>query len=305
VGAEPGATTLTWYLDHVGRTPLRTAAEEVDLAKRIRAATAASALLGAGPGMPEVRARLRLVVRDGQRAATLLTEANLRLVVSMARRYQGRGLDLLDLVQEGNLGLLTAVERFDPGRGFRFSTYASWWIRQAITRGLATRGRAVRLPVHAYEVLTRLRHVELDLWQQHGVPPSDVDLAAALEITPARLREIRQASRDLVSLDLPVGEDGSTTLGALVVDAEAVGPEDVVTERGVTDALREALQALQPRDREILERRYGLAGNEPQTLEQIGRHLGLTRERIRQIELRALGRLASSPRAGLVDAVGA
>jgi RNA polymerase primary sigma factor len=320
VSAKGGATTLSWYLERVGRTPLRTAEQEIDLAKRVRAGRAAAELLSLREGSdarvdgastpapvagPAAAARLGRIVREGRRAAAVLIEANLRLVVSMARRYQGRGLDLPDLVQEGNLGLITAVERYDPGRGFRFSTYASWWIRQGIVRGLASRGRAVRLPVHAYEVVGRMRQMEVDLWQREGREPTEAELAEAVGVSPERLREVRRASRDLVSLDRPAGPEGGTTLGALVVDEEASGPEALLAaavDHGLIDA---ALRALRPRDREVLERRFGLAGHEPHTLEQIGVHLGLTRERIRQIELQALDRLARTSAGGLVDAVGA
>jgi RNA polymerase sigma factor (sigma-70 family) len=320
VSAHDGATTLSWYLELVGRTPLRTAEEEIDLAKRVRAGLAASGLLdlhehrdardGApATGGPAVAAaavaRLRRIVREGRLATSVLTEANLRLVVSIARRYQGRGLDLPDLVQEGNLGLITAVERYDPGRGYRFSTYASWWIRQGIVRGLASRGRAVRLPVHAYEVVGRMRQMEVDLWQREGREPTEAELAEAVGVTPGRLREIRRASRDLVSLDRPVGLEGDTTLGSLVVDEAAPGPEALLASTVDHGLIDTALATLRPRDREVLQRRFGLAGHRPHTLEEIGSHLGLTRERIRQIELRALDRLARTSAGGLMDAVGA
>jgi RNA polymerase sigma factor (sigma-70 family) len=319
--ADTATTTLSWYLELVGRTPLRTAEEEIDLAKRVRAGRVASGLLGldgsdaashgtpASPPLERPRdparvARLRRAVREGRRATTVLVEANLRLVVSMARRYQGRGLEYPDLIQEGNLGLLTAVERYDPGRGFRFSTYASWWIRQGIVRGLASRGRAVRLPVHAYEVVGRIRQVEVDLWQRRGRLPSEAELAFEVGVTVARLREIRRASRDLVSLDKPIGQDGDSTLGAMMVD-ETLGPEGLLARAATAGMVETALRSLCGRDREVLQRRFGLAGHEPHTLEEIGGHLGVTRERIRQIELRALDRLARTAPDGLVDPVGA
>jgi RNA polymerase sigma factor (sigma-70 family) len=328
--ADTAPTTLSWYLELVGRTPLCTAEEEIDLAKRIRAGQVASGLLdlhasrGAshearattpmtpGSSRPSERprdparvARLRRAVREGRRASRVLAEANLRLVVSMARRYQGRGLELPDLVQEGNVGLLTAVERFDPGRGFRFSTYASWWIRQGIVRGLASRGRAVRLPVHAYEVLGRIRQVEVDLWQRCGRLPTDAELADAVGLTLARLRDIRRASRELVSLDRPIGQDGDSTLGTMMVDEDSLGPEALLARAVTAGLVQTALGSLCGRDREVLQRRFGLAGHEPHTLEEIGGHLGVTRERIRQIELRALERLARAAPEGLVDVVGA
>jgi RNA polymerase sigma factor (sigma-70 family) len=320
--ADTAPTTLSWYLELVGRTPLRTAEEEIDLAKRVRAGQVAAGLLGLhevgharheAPATPPpdrprdpVRvARLRRAVREGRRATTVLVEANLRLVVSMARRYQGRGLELPDLVQEGNLGLLTAVERYDPGRGFRFSTYASWWIRQGIVRGLASRGRAVRLPVHAYEVVGRIRQGEVDLWQRCGRLPSEAELAEAVGVTLSRLREIRRASRELVSLDRPIGQDGDTTLGTMMVDEDSLGPEGLLARAATVGMVETALRSLCGRDREVLQRRFGLAGHEPHTLEEIGGHLGVTRERIRQIELRALDRLARTAPDGLVDAVGA
>ena len=300
--AGQGGGTLSWYLEHVGRVPLLSAQQEVDLAKRIRVGTAATAI-AAGEPDPRRRARLRLAVRDGHAAAHRLTEANLRLVVSIARRYQGRGLDFLDLVQEGNLGLLTAVERFDPARGFRFSTYASWWIRQAVLSGLASRGRAVRLPLHAYEVAQRLRMREQEVFQATGGPASEEQLAADFDLHLSRLREIRRAARTIVSLDLPLRSDtdGGATVGDLVADEVDRGPEATVGEAIAREALVTALRLLSDRERDVIEQRFGLHDGQPRTLEELGAHYGVTRERIRQIEHRALRKLSQPRLDGLLE----
>jgi RNA polymerase primary sigma factor len=303
--AEVGpGTTLAPYLARVGDVALLSAEQEVDLAKRVQAGLAAAALLdgGAATLADRVGRTLRRVLDEAHRASDLLVRANLRLVISLARRSQGRGLDLPDLIQEGNLGLLKAVERFDPSRGFRFSTYAAWWIRQAITRGLADRGRPVRLPVNAHETLARLRWVEVQLWQELGREPSESELADRLGLRTARLREIRAAADDVASLDAPVGRDGDGTLGSMVADVHAPDPATVAALDATRRAVLEAVARLEERERDVLALRFGLDGSDPCTLEEIGRRYGVTRERIRQIELRGLRKLADRHLDGLLTA---
>jgi RNA polymerase primary sigma factor len=251
------------YLQEIGRTPLLTKDEEVDLSRRARA------------GDEQARARL--------------ASANLRLVVSIAKRFAGKGLDLLDLIQEGNLGLLKAVERFDPDRGFRFSTYATWWIRQAISRGLADKGRMIRIPVHTVDALTKVNRTALRLQMELGRDPSQAEIAAALGRSTDKVAELMQAGQEPVSLDSPVGEDDGSLLGDFVADP-ASAAEDAVS--AVTRAdLAMALEALSPREREAVRLRFGLADGHPHTLEDVGRHFGVTRERMRQIIGAALRKL--------------
>jgi RNA polymerase sigma factor (sigma-70 family) len=295
----PG-TTLGPYLARLGDIELLSAERELDLAKRVQAGLVARALLDLGDRDHTWR-RLEAIAADAHRAADLLVRANLRLVIALARRFKGRGLELPDLIQEGNLGLLKAVERFDPSRGFRFSTYAAWWIRQAITRGLADRGRPVRLPVHAHETLAKLRWVELELWQTLGRDPSEDELAERLGVRLERLREIRQASEDVASLDAPVGADGDGTLGTLVADLSARDPATTAADDDTRRAVLAAVARLEEREREVLELRFGLHGGEPCTLEEIGQRYGVTRERIRQIELRGLRKLAHRRLDGLLE----
>ncbi len=294
-------TTMSPYLARVGEVALLSAESEVDLAKRAAAGRVATSRLLHGPAAPPERTRLELIVRGGEAATDLLVRANLRLVLSMAGRYQGRGLDLPDLVQEGNLGLLKAVDRFDHTRGFRFSTYAAWWIRQTITRGLADRGRPVRLPVHAHELVVKLRWIELDLWQRFGVEPSEEELAEALGVRPQRLRDIRAAAADVTSLDAPVGGESGSPLSALLADPGADDPAGSAAVADAKRSLRAALQRLDERERSVLELRYGLLDGEARTLDDIGRLLGVTRERIRQIELRGLRKLAHRRLEPLLD----
>ncbi len=287
------------YLDGIGRTDLLTAEEEVDLAKRDRAGNTARAMLAAAPSdlTPRQRAMLRQVDRAGRHAHDHMIRANLRLVVSIARRFQGRGLDLLDLVQEGNLGLIRAVEKFDHTRGYKFSTYATWWIRQALTRGVADKSRVVRLPVHVHETLGKIRWAELDLVQRLGRDPDDVELSAALDLTVERLREIRIAARDMLSLDLPVGEDGDATLGQLVTDEGAVDPEGSAAFALTRELVRTVLATLSDRERGVMMLRFGLVDGECHTLEEVGACYGVTRERIRQIEAKTLMKLRHPVRA--------
>jgi RNA polymerase sigma factor (sigma-70 family) len=299
-------TTLGPYLARIGDVELLTAEREVDLAKRVQAGLAARNLLdAASPPDGAARQRCETITTEGERAADLLVRGNLRLVISLARRFRGRGLDLPDLIQEGNLGLLKAAERFEPSRGFRFSTYAAWWIRQAITRGLADRGRPVRLPVNAHETLAKLRWIELELWQQLGRDPSEAELAERLGIRVARLREIRRASEDVASLDAPFGTEAGGTLATIVPDVAALDPAVVAADVDARRAVLTAVAKLGERERQVLELRFGLAGDEPCTLEEIGLRYGVTRERIRQIELRGLRKLAQPRLDGLLEGVSA
>ncbi len=281
------------YLDGIGRTALLTPEEEVDLAKRYWAGRAAHDLLEDEERTfpPKKRAMLRTVQRDGERAHEHMVRANLRLVVSVARRYRGRGLGLLGLIQEGNLGLIRAVEKFDYKKGYKFSTYATWWIRQALTRGTANKARTVRLPVHVHELVGKIRRVELDLLQMHGREPTEEEVANELDLEIERLREIRLASSAIASLDKPVGEDGDTTMGELVPDEEAESPESVATYKLAQNDITNALSSLSERERGVLMMRFGLLDGETRTLEEIGEHYGVTRERIRQIEKKTLTKL--------------
>jgi RNA polymerase sigma factor (sigma-70 family) len=279
------------YLNSIGQVALLTAEEEVDLAKRYQAGMAAKAMLHDASLTARRRAQLRLLERDGHRAQERLVTANLRLVVSVARRYLGRGLSLLELVQEGNLGLMRGVEKFDHTKGYKFSTYATWWIRQALTRGTANKARAVRLPVHVHELVAKVRRAEFELLQVLGRDPTDEEVAETLGISPDRLLELRLAGREITSLDRTVGEDGETTLGELVPDDEAPDPELVAAREMARVEVNAALAELHERERGVLELRYGLSGQEPRTLEEIGELYGVTRERIRQIEKSTLAKL--------------
>ena len=279
------------YLNSIGQVALLTAEEEVDLAKRYQAGMAAKAMLHDASLTARRRAQLRLLERDGHRAQERLVTANLRLVVSVARRYLGRGLSLLELVQEGNLGLMRGVEKFDHTKGYKFSTYATWWIRQALTRGTANKARSVRLPVHVHELVAKIRRVEFELLQVLGRDPTDEEVAETLGLTEERLHELRLAGREITSLDRTVGEDGDTTLGELVPDDDVDDPEAVATAAVSRHEVIMALDRLHERERGVLELRYGLCGKEPRTLEEIGELYGVTRERIRQIEKKTLAKL--------------
>ncbi|MDP8927568.1 MAG: sigma-70 family RNA polymerase sigma factor [Actinomycetota bacterium] len=286
------------YLNEIGRTELLTAEEEVDLSKRYQAGLAARALLDArGRLSPRRRAMLASILRDGRRAKDHMIRANLRLVVSNARKFRGRGLDLLSLIQEGNLGLIRAVEKFDHTKGYKFSTYATWWIRQALQRGLADKARTVRLPAHVFETLGKIRFVELDLLQALGREPTEDEVAAELGMGVERLREIRHAAQDVSSLDTPVGEDGDATLGELVADEGAADPATSAASLLTQNEIARALAALDARERAVLMWRFGMMDGEEHTLEEIGEHFGLTRERIRQIEKKTLTKLRHPARA--------
>jgi RNA polymerase primary sigma factor len=287
------------YLNGIGRVELLTAQEEVDLAKRDQAGLYASSVLRSGIKLtPENRSKLHRVVLDGQRAHDRMIEANLRLVVSVAKRFLGRGLSLLELIQEGNLGLIRGVEKFDHTRGYKFSTYATWWIRQALTRGTANKARTVRLPVHVHEMAAKIRRAELELLQTTGIEPTDEIVGELLGLPEQRVRELKRASRPISSLDTPVGEDDSATLGDLVADRDAIDPIDAVGELMVRHEINAALSELDDRERDVLMMRYGLLDGTCHTLEDIGARHGLTRERIRQIEKQTLAKLRHPSVAG-------
>ncbi len=290
------------YLNGIGRVELLTAEEEVDLAKRDQAGAHASSVLSSGVHLtPSQRAKLRRVVLDGQRAHEHMIEANLRLVVSVAKRFLGRGLSLLELIQEGNLGLIRGVEKFDHTRGYKFSTYATWWIRQALTRGTANKARTVRLPVHVHEMVAKIRRTELEILQTTGDDPTDAVVGEILGLTEDRVRELKRASRPITSLDTPVGEDGDATLGDLVADDDAQDPVDAAGELMVRHEIDAALSDLEERERDVVMMRYGLLDGTCHTLEDIGARHGVTRERIRQIEKQTLAKLRHPSVAGRLD----
>ena len=304
------ADSVRQYLNEIGRTELLTAEQEVDLAKRYQAGLEATILLATDPDMPRVRrVALQRIVRAGEDAKDHMVRANLRLVVSVARKFRGRGVDLLSLIQEGNLGLIRGVEKFDHTKGYKFSTYATWWIRQALQRGLANTGRTVRLPVHVHELMGKVRYAEFALLQQLGREPTEHEVAAELELPIERLREVKVAAQDVASLDKPIGEDGDATMGELVADDSAISPEDSATAVLSRSEVERALGALSVREREVLMLRYGLVDGEEHTLEDIGEQFGLTRERIRQIEKKTLTKLRHPSRGfqlhGLLDSVDA
>ncbi len=286
------------YLKSIGRTSLLTAEQEVDLAKRIEAGLFAEHKLDSDPDLaPQLRRDLELVAEDGRRAKSHMLEANLRLVVSVAKKYSDRGLSLLDVVQEGNLGLIRAVEKFDYTKGYKFSTYAMWWIRQAIQRGFADSARTIRLPVHVLEMLSKLSRVERDMHQKLGREPTPEELAVELDRTPDQIEELLRTSRQPISLDSTIGEDGETSIGDLIEDVDAPEASELVDRQLMAEQLRSALDALTPREATIMAMRFGLYDGNPHTLDEIGRALGLTRERIRQLEKQSLSKLRHPSRA--------
>ncbi len=295
------------YLNDAGRHALLTKEDEADLAKRYQAGLSADELLKveADTLTRATKTRLRSISRDGARAKERMVQANLRLVVPQARKFSGRDLDFIELIQEGNLGLLRAVEKFDHTKGYKFSTYAVWWIRQALQRGVASKGRTIRVPAHVWEMYGKLRAAELRLRQQKGGDPSEAELAEEVGLTIARVREVREAMQELVSLDRPIGEDGDASMGDLIADTSQVDPAHTALEADVYAQIERALSALDERERIILSLRFGLGGQEPETLEEIGAHFGLTRERIRQMQNRALAKLRHPSRShslsGLLD----
>jgi RNA polymerase primary sigma factor len=286
------------YLKSIGRRSLLTAEEEVDLAKRIEAGLFAEHRLQTQSRIgKQLRADLEAVAEDGRRAKAHMLEANLRLVVSVAKKYSDRGLSLLDVVQEGNLGLIRAVEKFDYTKGYKFSTYAMWWIRQAIQRGFADSARTIRLPVHVLEMLSKLSRVERDMHQRLGREPTPEELAVELDRTPDQIEELLRTSRQPISLDSTIGEDGETSIGDLIEDIDAPEASELVDRQLMADQLRHALDALTPREATIMSMRFGLYDGNPHTLDEIGKALGLTRERIRQLEKQSLSKLRHPSRA--------
>ena len=286
------------YLKSIGRTSLLTAEQEVDLAKRIEAGLYAEHKLETVADLPaDLMADLEAVAADGRTAKAHMLEANLRLVVSVAKKYSDRGLSLLDVVQEGNLGLIRAVEKFDYTKGYKFSTYAMWWIRQAIQRGFADSARTIRLPVHVLEMLSKLSRVERDMHQRLGREPTPEELAVELDRTPDQIEELLRTSRQPISLDSTIGEDGETSIGDLIEDVDAPEASELVDRQLMADQLRHALDALTPREATIMAMRFGLYDGNPHTLDEIGKALGLTRERIRQLEKQSLSKLRHPSRA--------
>ncbi|WP_169952438.1 RNA polymerase sigma factor [Microbispora sp. H11081] len=284
------------YLKSIGRRTLLTAAQEVELAKRIEAGLYAEYKLETAQEngerlAPGVREDLEWVIEDGRRAKDHMLEANLRLVVSVAKKYTDRGMALLDVVQEGNLGLIRAVEKFDYTKGYKFSTYAMWWIRQAIQRGFADSARTIRLPVHVLEMLSKLSRVERDMHQRLGREPTPEELAVELDKTPDQIEELLRTSRQPISLDSTIGEDGETRIGDLIEDVDSPEASEVVDRQLLAEQLKGVLGNLSPREAKIMSLRFGLADGKPHTLDEIGKHLGLTRERIRQLEKESLSKL--------------
>ncbi len=281
------------YLKEIGKVPLLVAAQEVMLAKRIEAGLLAIAKLDEGGGALDEHevAGLHGVARDGDIAKRQLTEANLRLVVSIAKRYVGRGMALLDLIQEGNLGLIRAVEKFDYTKGFKFSTYATWWIRQAITRAIADQARTIRIPVHMVETMNKVLRVQRQMHQELGHEPSVDEIAAKVELTPDRVREIQRIAQEPVSLETPVGEEDDSLLGDFVEDPSAIAPSAAAARRLLGEAIEEALQELNEREQQVVRLRFGLDDGRIRTLEEVGKEFGVTRERIRQIESKTLAKL--------------
>lgn len=293
----PAADLVRVYLNGIGRTQLLTAAQEVELAKRIEAGVFAQYKLETEKRLSaRKRADLKLVVRDGNRARSHLLVANLRLVVSLAKRYTGRGMPLLDLIQEGNLGLIRAVEKFDYTKGFKFSTYATWWIRQAVSRGMADQARTIRLPVHLVEQVNKLSRLKRELHQQLGRDATLDELAEESGIPADKISDLLDHARDPVSLDMPVGTDEEAPLGDFIEDTESVSAESAVVTGFMHRDIDKVLHTLDDRERDVVRMRYGLADGRPRTLDEIGRTFGISRERVRQIERDSMVKLRSDDR---------
>ncbi|AJC58538.1 RNA polymerase sigma factor [Streptomyces sp. 769] len=288
----PSSDLFRQYLREIGRIPLLTAAEEVDLARRVEAGLFAEEKLTRTPDLDSQLAHdLDTLVVRGRIAKRRLIESNLRLVVSVAKRYVGRGLTMLDLVQEGNLGLIRAVEKFDYARGYKFSTYATWWIRQAMSRALADQARTIRVPVHVVELINRVVRVQRRMLQERGYEPTHEEVAAHLGLTPERVTDVLRLAQEPVSLHAPVGEEDDVALGDLIEDGDAASPVESAAFLLLREHLDAVLSTLGERERKVVQLRYGLADGRPRTLEEIGRIFGVTRERIRQIESKTLGKL--------------
>jgi RNA polymerase primary sigma factor len=281
------------YLKQIGKVPLLNAEQEVELAKRIEAGLFAEEKLArdASSLPPKLRNELHWIAQDGRRAKNHLLEANLRLVVSLAKRYTGRGMLFLDLIQEGNLGLIRAVEKFDYTKGYKFSTYATWWIRQAITRAMADQARTIRIPVHMVEVINKLARVQRQMLQDLGREPTPEELAKELDMTPEKVVEVQKYGREPISLHTPLGEDGDSEFGDLIEDSEAIVPAEAVSFTLLQEQLHAVLDTLSEREAGVVSMRFGLTDGQPKTLDEIGKVYGVTRERIRQIESKTMSKL--------------
>jgi RNA polymerase primary sigma factor len=293
--ASAGATAdpVKDYLKQIGKVPLLNAEQEVELAKRIEAGLFAEEKLAqiADTLPPAQRFDMEWIAEDGRRAKNHLLEANLRLVVSLAKRYTGRGMLFLDLIQEGNLGLIRAVEKFDYTKGYKFSTYATWWIRQAITRAMADQARTIRIPVHMVEVINKLARVQRQMLQDLGREPTPEELAAELDMTPEKVIEVQKYGREPISLHTPLGEDGDSEFGDLIEDSEAIQPGEAVSFTLLQEQLHSVLDTLSEREAGVVSMRFGLTDGQPKTLDEIGKVYGVTRERIRQIESKTMSKL--------------
>ena len=302
--AVAGATAdpVKDYLKQIGKVPLLNAEQEVELAKRIEAGLFAEEKLAErGAGRTRERQRdLEWIAEDGRRAKDHLLEANLRLVVSLAKRYTGRGMLFLDLIQEGNLGLIRAVEKFDYTKGYKFSTYATWWIRQAITRAMADQARTIRIPVHMVEVINKLARVQRQMLQDLGREPTPDELAVELDMTPEKVIEVQKYGREPISLHTPLGEDGDSEFGDLIEDSEAIQPGEAVSFTLLQEQLHSVLDTLSEREAGVVSMRFGLTDGQPMTLDEIGKVYGVTRERIRQIEFKTMSKLRHTSRSGLL-----
>jgi RNA polymerase primary sigma factor len=300
LNAQTGGSSdpVRMYLKEIGRVPLLTGQEEVILAQQIERGTAAAERLADMAASGELdsldfqeRRQLTRLVRKGEDAKAELTQANLRLVVSIAKRYVGRGMQILDLIQEGNLGLMRAVEKFDWTKGFKFSTYATWWIRQAITRAIADQARTIRIPVHMVESINKVHRIQRQMVQELEREPTVEELAEKVDMTPARVREIMRISQDPLSLDSPVGEEDDSNLADFIEDQHAEAPAEMAAKMMLNNAVEEALEELNDREQAVVRMRFGLDDGQPRTLEEVGREFGVTRERIRQIESKTLAKL--------------
>ena len=289
------------YLKQIGKMPLLDAEQEVELAKRIEAGRSAEEKLADGTRLTdEQRLDLARIAEDGTRAKNHLLEANLRLVVNLAKRYISRGMLFLDLIQEGNLGLIRAVEKFDYTKGYKFSTYATWWIRQAITRAMADQARTIRIPVHMVEVINKLARVQRQMLQDLGREPTPEELAAELDMTPEKVIEVQKYGREPISLHTPLGEDGDSEFGDLIEDSEAIQPGEAVSFTLLQEQLHSVLDTLSEREAGVVSMRFGLTDGQPKTLDEIGKVYGVTRERIRQIESKAMAKLRHPSRSNIL-----
>jgi len=293
IAAGATADPVKDYLKQIGRVSLLNAEQEVDLSERIEAGLYAQHLLDIESDQMDFKRKreLKWAANDGRRAKDHLLEANLRLVVSLAKRYTGRGMLFLDLIQEGNLGLIRAVEKFDWKKGFKFSTYATWWIRQAITRAMADQARTIRVPVHMVEVINKLSRVQRQMLQDLGREPTPDELARELDMPVEKVQEVQKYGREPISLHTPLGEDGDSEFGDLIEDTDAIAPSDAVAFSLLQEQFRQVLETLSPREAGVIKMRYGLEDGQPKTLDDIGRVYGVTRERIRQIESKTMSKL--------------